>query len=181
MHNVGSTNPDKLTNKRMLPNILLESLCYTVDIYVAYTFISIWHCRSGLSLAAVMEAASACQRAIYVETREKTVRYMVSQIDSYLMTQRSYKVKTKNYGSLYWEYHFGHHFVWNSVRNDVRKCERDGLTKWQLSQIASCTFGASTSFAPGNEYYLDEIIIPGHISYQTSQCTGLCWKTLKKC
>ena len=39
-----------------------------------------------------MEAGSACQRAIYVETREKTVRYMVSQIDGYLMVQRSYKV-----------------------------------------------------------------------------------------
>ena len=41
-----------------------------------------------------MEAGVACQRAIYVETREKTVRYMVSQIDGYLMVQRSYKVSS---------------------------------------------------------------------------------------
>ena len=41
-----------------------------------------------------MEAGIACQRAIYVETREKTVRYMVSQIDGYLMVQRSYKVSS---------------------------------------------------------------------------------------
>lgn len=47
--------------------------------------------RSGVSLGAVLEAAQACQRAIYAETREKTVRYMVSQIDSYLLTHRSYK------------------------------------------------------------------------------------------
>ena len=65
--------------------------------------LSLWFClesvssvgyRSGLSLPAVMEAGVACQRAIYVETREKTVRYMVSQIDGYLMVQRSYKVSS---------------------------------------------------------------------------------------
>ena len=47
--------------------------------------------RSGINLAAIIEAAMACQRAIYTETREKTVRYMVSQIDGYLIASRSHK------------------------------------------------------------------------------------------
>lgn len=47
--------------------------------------------RSGINIAAIIEASQACQRAIYNETRDKTVRYMVSQIDGYLMSHKSHK------------------------------------------------------------------------------------------
>ena len=35
-----------------------------------------------------MEAAIASQRAVYADTREKTMRYTVHLIDRYLMVQR---------------------------------------------------------------------------------------------
>ncbi len=40
--------------------------------------------------------------------------------------------------------------------------------------VTSPSFGASTWFAPSNEYHQEEIVILGHIWYQTSQCTWLC-------
>ena len=46
--------------------------------------------RSGIDVSSVIDAASACQRASYAEIREKTVRYMINQIDRYLMAQRDY-------------------------------------------------------------------------------------------
>ena len=71
-----------------IPLILLFQATLFFFPYVLWRFLNM---RSGVSLGAVIEAALACQRAVYAETREKTIRYMVSQIDAYLLTHRSYK------------------------------------------------------------------------------------------
>ena len=44
--------------------------------------------RSGMNLHAVVEAAQSCQTSIYHETRNKALRYMVMQVDSYLSIRR---------------------------------------------------------------------------------------------
>jgi hypothetical protein len=46
--------------------------------------------RSGIHVASLMDAAKTCQQAHYAEIREKTVRYIVGQLDKYLLTQRDY-------------------------------------------------------------------------------------------
>lgn len=46
--------------------------------------------RSGIHLASLMDAAKTCQQATYAEIREKTVRYIVGQMDKYLLAQRDY-------------------------------------------------------------------------------------------
>ena len=43
--------------------------------------------RIGINLSALVEAAQSVQRSVYIETREKTIRYMVLQMDAYLMRQ----------------------------------------------------------------------------------------------
>lgn len=43
--------------------------------------------RVGVNLSAIVEAGQGVQKAIYAETREKTVRYMVLQMDAYLIRQ----------------------------------------------------------------------------------------------
>ncbi|KAI0229803.1 Innexin unc-9 [Lamellibrachia satsuma] len=40
--------------------------------------------RIGLNLPSIIEAARATQKAVFPETREKSIRYVVMQIDSYL-------------------------------------------------------------------------------------------------
>ena len=45
--------------------------------------------RVGINLSAIVESAQSCQKAIYPETKEKTLRYMVMQVDAYLMRQRT--------------------------------------------------------------------------------------------
>ena len=47
--------------------------------------------RSGINVSAIMEAATVCQHASYLEIREKTVRYIVNQVDRYLLAQRDYR------------------------------------------------------------------------------------------
>ncbi len=71
-----------------VPIILLCQACLFFVPCVIWRFLNK---RSGVSIGAIIEAGMSCQRAIYAETREKTVRYMVSQIDGYLLTHRSYK------------------------------------------------------------------------------------------
>ena len=44
-----------------------------------------------MSVGIIMEAAVASQRAVYAETREKTLRYTVQLIDKYLLVQREHK------------------------------------------------------------------------------------------
>ena len=43
-----------------------------------------------MNLGSVIEAGMTCQRAVYNDAKEKTMRYMVSQVDGYLLTTRSY-------------------------------------------------------------------------------------------
>ncbi|KAK2154474.1 hypothetical protein LSH36_268g02028 [Paralvinella palmiformis] len=77
-------------NKKMInyyqwvPMILLAQalMCYFPSI--------VWRVlcrRSGLNVAAVMDAAIAGQRTTYADIRDKTIRYMVLQIDRYLITR----------------------------------------------------------------------------------------------
>ena len=47
--------------------------------------------RSGVNVSAIMEAATVCQHASYLEIREKTIRYIVNQLDRYLLAQRDYR------------------------------------------------------------------------------------------
>ena len=47
--------------------------------------------RSGVNMAAVMDAARHCSHAHYLEIREKAIRYVVNQMDRYLLAQREYR------------------------------------------------------------------------------------------
>ena len=42
-------------------------------------------------MAAVMDAARHCSQAHYLEIREKAIRYIVNQLDRYLLAQREYR------------------------------------------------------------------------------------------
>jgi len=44
--------------------------------------------RVGLNIAAVLETAQACQKALYPEARETSLRYIVLQVDGYLRRQK---------------------------------------------------------------------------------------------
>ncbi|KAI0215486.1 Innexin unc-7 [Lamellibrachia satsuma] len=47
--------------------------------------------RSGINLATIMDAAHVCAQASYLEIREKAIRYVVNQMDRYLLAQRDYR------------------------------------------------------------------------------------------
>lgn len=47
--------------------------------------------RSGINLSTIMDAAHVSSEAAYLEIREKAVRYVVNQMDRYLMAQRDYR------------------------------------------------------------------------------------------
>ncbi|ESN91841.1 hypothetical protein HELRODRAFT_182016 [Helobdella robusta] len=47
--------------------------------------------RSGINLSTVMDAAHVSSEAAYLEIREKAVRYVVNQMDRYLMAQRDHR------------------------------------------------------------------------------------------
>jgi hypothetical protein len=47
--------------------------------------------RSGINLSAVMDAAHVSSEASYLEIREKAIRYIVNQMDRYLLAQRDYR------------------------------------------------------------------------------------------
>lgn len=46
---------------------------------------------AGINLATIMDAAHVCSQASYLEIREKAVRYIVNQMDRYLLAQRDYR------------------------------------------------------------------------------------------
>lgn len=46
--------------------------------------------HSGIDVESLMEAAAMCQQSSYTEVREKTLRYVISNIDKYLLTQREH-------------------------------------------------------------------------------------------
>ena len=61
---------------------------------VAFTPSMIWrffNVRAGIDVSSLMDVARVSQRAAYSEMREKTVRYLVNQIDRYLLAQRDYR------------------------------------------------------------------------------------------
>ncbi|ESO06868.1 hypothetical protein HELRODRAFT_170896 [Helobdella robusta] len=47
--------------------------------------------RSGVNMAAIMDASRHCSQAHYLEIREKAIRYIVNQMDRYLLAQREYR------------------------------------------------------------------------------------------
>ena len=47
--------------------------------------------RSGINLATIMDAAHVSSQASYLEIREKAIRYIVNQMDRYLLAQRDYR------------------------------------------------------------------------------------------
>ena len=47
--------------------------------------------RSGVNMAAIVDAARHCSQAHYLEIREKAIRYVVNQMDRYLLAQREYR------------------------------------------------------------------------------------------
>ena len=44
--------------------------------------------RAGVCVTSLVDAAGTCQRASYVEIRERTLRFIVNNVDRFLMTQR---------------------------------------------------------------------------------------------
>lgn len=46
--------------------------------------------RSGIDVTGLLDSAEVCQKASYAEIRHKTIRYIVNQIDRYLLMQRDY-------------------------------------------------------------------------------------------
>ncbi|CAD5113443.1 DgyrCDS2610 [Dimorphilus gyrociliatus] len=44
--------------------------------------------RAGIDVGAMMDAAKVCQRSSHTDMREKTLRYIVNQMDRYLLKQR---------------------------------------------------------------------------------------------
>jgi len=47
--------------------------------------------RSGINLSTIMDAAHVSSEASYLEIREKAIRYIVNQMDRYLLAQRDYR------------------------------------------------------------------------------------------
>ncbi len=47
--------------------------------------------RSGINLSTIMDAAHVCSQASYLEIREKAIRYVVNQMERYLLAQRDYR------------------------------------------------------------------------------------------
>lgn len=50
--------------------------------------------RSGINLSTIMDAAHVSSEASYLEIREKAIRYIVNQMDRYLLAQRDYRTGT---------------------------------------------------------------------------------------
>ena len=71
-----------------VPLILLVEAVFAFMPCLLWRFLNI---RAGIDLSALMDAAIVCQRASYVEIRDKTSKYMVNQIDRYLLSQREYR------------------------------------------------------------------------------------------
>ena len=71
-----------------VPIILLCQACLYFMPCIIWRFLNR---RVGINLSAIIEAAQSLQKAIYIETKEKTLRYIVLQIDSYLMRQHRTK------------------------------------------------------------------------------------------
>ena len=71
-----------------IPLILLSQAVMSFVPALIWRFLNI---RSGIDMSALMDAAVVCQRGSYAEIREKTIRYIVNQIDRYLLAQRDFQ------------------------------------------------------------------------------------------
>ncbi len=67
-----------------VPMILL---CQAIVCYIPSIIWRFLCKRSGLNVAAIMDAAIAGQRTSYADIREKTTRYIVHQVDKYLVAR----------------------------------------------------------------------------------------------
>ena len=70
-----------------IPLILLSMILFSLIPGLLWRFFML---RSGVNVAALIDAATTCQRASYTEIRARTIRYIVVQMDRYLMAQRDY-------------------------------------------------------------------------------------------
>jgi len=69
-------------------------LILTVQAVMSYVPCQVWRFlnrRSGIHLSALMDAAHVSSEASYLEIREKAIRYIVNQMDRYLLAQRDYR------------------------------------------------------------------------------------------
>ena len=91
---IPDNNDDMAREKQMvsyyqwIPLILLSMSVLSFTPALFWRFLNL---RSGIDVSGVIDAAAVCQRASYAEIREKTVRYMVNQVDRYLLAQRDYR------------------------------------------------------------------------------------------
>ncbi len=80
--------PRMISYYQWVPLVLL---CQAMCCYLPCMLWRFMNVRSGLDVSAMMDAAIVCKRASYNEIRERTVRYMVNQIDRHLLSQRDYR------------------------------------------------------------------------------------------
>ena len=73
---------------RWVPIIILSQ---AMIFYITGVIWRLINGRIGFSLVAVVEGAMTCKKTLDTETRQKIIRYIVFQVDNYLMSSRSYK------------------------------------------------------------------------------------------
>ncbi len=78
----------RITYYQWVPLILISQAALCFLPCVIWRFLNK---RSGINIGIIMEAAIASQRAVYPETREKTLRYTVHLLDRYLLAQRDHR------------------------------------------------------------------------------------------
>ena len=82
------------TNIRMISYYQWIPLILIFQALLAFVPCLLWRFvnkRSGVNMAAIMDAARHCSQAHYLEIREKAIRYIVNQMDRYLLAQREYR------------------------------------------------------------------------------------------
>ena len=84
----GGTTPALVSYYQWVPFILLFQAVMSVVPSLIWRFLNK---RSGIHLVTIMDAAHVCCRASYLEIREKAIRYIVNQMDRYLLAQRDHK------------------------------------------------------------------------------------------
>ena len=68
-----------------VPVLLLSQAVLFFFPYICWRFLNR---RVGVSITSLVEAAQSCQKAMYPESKDKSLFYMVRQVDSYLVRQR---------------------------------------------------------------------------------------------
>lgn len=82
-----SESDKRVSYYQWVPLLLLSMSVFSLIPSLIWRFLNL---RSGIDICALVDSALTCERATYAEIRDRTVRYMVNQIDRYLMTQRDY-------------------------------------------------------------------------------------------